>query len=81
VAGTFYLLFLYRCMKNLFLLHRSERNTAMYTGLWFLMLVYILVFCSFWDVLLVPLIGMFLMFLLGGVARIHSMERLSRSEC
>lgn len=81
LAGTFYLLFLYKCMKNLFLLQRSERKTGIYTGLWLLMLVYILVFCAFWDVLLVPLIGMFLMFLLGGIARICSTERPSRSEC
>jgi len=81
VAGTFYLLFIYRCMKNLYLLQRSEGKAAMYTGLWILMLVYLLVFCSFWDVLLVPLIGMFLMFLLGGVARIHAMERSSRAGC
>ena len=70
LAGTFYLLFIFKCMKNLYLIRRAKGSAPMFAGLWFLMVVYILVFCSFWDVLLVPLIGTFLMFLLGGTARI-----------
>lgn len=75
LAGGFYLLFLYKCMKNLYLLRRWGGGKAMFAGLWVLMVVYVLVFCSFWDVLLVPLIGMFLMFLLGGTARIFAAEK------
>jgi len=75
LAGVFYLLFIIKCMKNLFLLQRWEKRTGMYAGLWILMLVYILVFCFLWDVLLVPLIGMFVMFLFGGISRIFTMER------
>jgi O-antigen ligase len=75
LAGFFYLLFLYECMKNLYLLRRRCERKAIFTGLWILMVVYLVVFCSFWDVLLVPLIGMFLMFLLGGTSRIIARER------
>jgi O-antigen ligase len=71
LPGIFYLMFLYRSFRNLYILKLRHKQSKLYAGLWILMSVYILVFCMVWDVLLVPLIGSFIMFLLGGIARIY----------
>lgn len=74
LPAAFYFCFLGSCLLNLYKLKRSKQS-SLFVGLWILMLVYALVLCMAWDVLLVPLIGSFITFLLGCATGIYYENR------
>lgn len=75
-AAVFYFAFLYRCLRNLNRLRKTHRSTPAVTGLFAIVLSYALGFCMTWDVLLVPLTGSLVMFLLGATTKSYYLLRL-----
>ena len=77
LPSIFYFCFFYNSLKKLYFLQRRHIKTNIFAGIWTLVIVYLLVFSFLWDVFLVPLLGMMIMFLLGAVARQYTCSELS----
>lgn len=75
IAAIFYFLFLLKCVKNTYCLKNMMPDNLLIQGIWILSLAYFICFCMFWDVLVVPLIGMFFMFIMGGISKLYSIQR------
>lgn len=75
IPAIFYFSFLFLAVRKAYRLQKITSD-RLHRGLWSLLWVYFFVLAMLWDVFMVPLLGSFIFFLLGGMARLYDDMRI-----